>query len=159
MRRSSIGLPPRPSTSPPFFRGDVPFDDDDMILDEGGDPESPRSPSKLPQTPRRVGTSSVFQDGEDSGRLNLRSKSEMGARNGDQGEDVEDEIAQGVQDVEMQQEDGHEEVTPTKDPAEKRKRKKKVLAEIPRKNPFAMPQFYVDFSSSISGKYNWAPKR
>jgi hypothetical protein len=119
MRRSSIGLPLRPSTSPPDFRGNVPFDDEDGILDEDDDPEEPESssgPSKQPQTPRRVGTSSVFQNGADSSR-------------------PRPQITQGLQDVEMQQVDEDEEVTPKK-PAEKRPRKKRVLAEIPRKNPF-----------------------
>jgi hypothetical protein len=141
MRRSSIGLPLRPSNSPPDFGGDAPFDDDDMILDEGGEPESPSSPSKQPQTPRRVGTSNVFQDGEDSSRPKPRSRSKTDARKENQnGEDVEEEIAQGLQDVEMQQEDEDEEVTPTKKPTEKRPRKKRVLAEIPCTKPFAMPQ-------------------
>jgi hypothetical protein len=139
MRRSSIGLPLRPSNSPPDFGGDVPFDDDDMIPEEGGDPESP-SPSKQPQTPRRVGTSNVFQDGEDPSTPRVRSKNKADARKENlDGEDVEDEIGQGLQDVEMQQEDEDEEVTPTKEPT-KRARKKKVLAEIPRKKPFATPQ-------------------
>ncbi|KAI0277716.1 Mif2/CENP-C like-domain-containing protein [Russula aff. rugulosa BPL654] len=124
--------PLRPSNSPPDFGGDAPFDDDDMILDEGGEPESPSSPSKQPQTPRRVGTSNVFQDGEDSSRPKPRSRSKTDARKENQnGEDVEEEIAQGLQDVEMQQEDEDEEVTPTKKPTEKRPRKKRVLAEIP----------------------------
>jgi hypothetical protein len=140
MRRSSIGLPFRLSNSPPDFGGDAPFDDDDGILDEDDDPEEPESPSpsKQPQTPRRVGTSNVFQDGEDPGRPKPRSKN---ARKENQdGEDVEEEIAQELQDVEMQQEDEDEEVTPKKKPTEKRPRKKRVLAEIHRKKPFAMPQ-------------------
>jgi hypothetical protein len=121
----------------------VPFDDDDDMIpdDGGGDPESPTSPSKQPQTPRRVGTSNVFQDGEDPSTPTPRSKYKTDARKGNlDGEDEEDEIAQGLQDVEMQQEDEDEEVTPTKKPTEKRTRKKKVLAEIPRKKRFAMPQ-------------------
>ena len=124
MRRSSIGLPLQPSNSPPDFDGDVPFDDDDGIFDEGGDPEepeSPSSPSKQPQTPRRVG------------KTNARKENQGG-------EDVEEQITQGLEDVEMQQEDEDEEVTPKKKPAEKRPRRKRVLAEIPRKKPFAMPQ-------------------
>jgi hypothetical protein len=139
MRRSSIGLPLRLSNSPPDFDGDVPFDDDDMILDEDGDPEGPEestSPSKQPQTPRRVGTSNVVQDGEDPSTPKPRSKSKTNARKGNQErEDVEEEM--GPQDVEMQQ-DEDEEVTPTKMPT-RRPRKKRVLAEIPRKKPFAMP--------------------
>jgi centromere protein C len=58
----------------------------------------------------------------------------MNARKQNQdGEDVEEEIAHGLQDVEMQQEDEDEdeEVTPKKKPTEKRPRKKRVLAEIP----------------------------
>ena len=143
MRRSSIGLPLRLSNSPPDFDGDVPFDDDDRILDEGGDPEGPESsssPSKQPQTPRRVGASNVFQDGEDSSRPMPRSKSKANARKENQDvEDVEEEMAQGLENVEMQQEDEDEEVTPKK-PAEKRPRKKRVLAEIPRRKSFAMLQ-------------------
>lgn len=139
MRRSSIGLPLRPSTSPPDFRGNVPFDDENGILDEGDDPEEPESPSgpsKQPQTPRRVDASSVFQNGDDSSRPRPRSKSKANARQENQdGGDVEEEIDQGLQDVEMQQVDEDEEVTPKK-PAEKRPRKKRVLAEIPRKKPF-----------------------
>jgi hypothetical protein len=143
MRRSSIGLPLRLSNSPPDFDGDVPFDDEDGILDEGGDPEEPEepsSPSKQPQTPRRVGNSNAFQDGGDSSRPRPRSKNKANASKENQdGEDVEGEIAQGLQDVEMQQEDEDEEVTPKK-PTEKRPRKKRVLAEIPRKKLLAMPQ-------------------
>ena len=146
MRRSSIGLPLQLSNSPPDFDGDVPFDDDDDgILGEGGDPEepeSPSSPSKQPQTPRRVGTSNAFQNGEDSSRPNPRSKGKASARKENQDrEDVEEEIAQGLQDVEMRQEDEDEdeEVTPKK-PTEKRPRKKRVLAEIPRKKPFCCAQ-------------------
>jgi hypothetical protein len=111
--------------------GDAPFDDDDMNIDEGGDPEepeSPRSPSKQPQTPRRIGTSNVLEPPP-------RSKNKTSARKENQdGGDAEEEIAQGLQEVEMQQEDEDEdeEVTPTKKPA-KRPRKKRVLAEIPRK--------------------------
>jgi hypothetical protein len=142
MRRSSIGLPLRLSNSPPDFEGDVPFDDDG-ILDEGGDPEGPESsssPSKQPQTPRRVGTSNGFQDVADSSRPKPRSKSKANASKENQdGEDVEEEIAQGLEDVEMQREDEDEEVTPKK-PTEKRPRKKRVLAEIPRKKSFAIPQ-------------------
>jgi len=141
MRRSSIGLPLQLSNSPPDFDGDVPFDDDDGILDEGGDPEESSSPSKQPQTPRRVGNSNVFRDGEGSSRPMPRSKGKANARKENQGgEDVEDEMAQGLQDVEMQQEDEDEEITPTKKPAERRPRKKRVLAEVSRKKPFALPQ-------------------
>lgn len=134
MRRSSIGLPLRSSNSPPDFDGDVPFDVEDGILDEGGDPEepeSPTSPSKEPQTPRRVGTSNVFKDDEDPSKSNPRSKSKTNTRKEDQNrEEAEEEIAQGIQDIEMQ-EDEDEEVTPKKKPTEKRPRKKRVLAEIP----------------------------
>ena len=149
MRRFSIGLPLRPSNSPPDFDGDVPFDDNGGIFDDGGDPEEPSSPSKHPQTPRRVGTSNVFQDGEDSSRPEPRLKSKTNARKENQdGEDVEEEIAQGLQDVEMQQEDGDEEVTPKK-PTEKRPRKKRVSVEIPRKKPFC----YVTTIMLISFQY------
>ena len=135
MRRSSIGLPLRQSDSSPDLGGDAPFDDDDRFFDQGGDPEGPESPttpSKQPQTPRRVGTSNVFRDGEDPSRSNPRSKNKTDARKENQdGEDVEEEIAPELQDVEMQQEDEDEEVAPKKKP--KRGGKKKVLAEIPRK--------------------------
>lgn len=140
MRRSSIGLPLRPSSSPDFG-GDAPFDDDDMILDEGGnpeEPEEPRSPSKQPQTPRRVDTSNVLQDGEDTSRPKPRSKGKT--KENQDGGGVEDEISQGLQDVEMQQEDEDEEITPTKKPTEKRRRKKRVSAEMPCKRPFATLQ-------------------
>jgi hypothetical protein len=153
MRRSSIGLPLRPSNSPPDFGGDVPFDDDDGVLDEGGDleePESPSGPSKQPQTPRRAGTSNGLQNGEDSSRPRPRSKSKTNARQEDQdGEDVEEEIAQGLQDAEMQQEDEDEEVTPKKKLTEKRPRKKRVLAEIPRKKPLC----YATTIMLISSQY------
>jgi hypothetical protein len=141
MRRSSIGLPLRPSNSPPDVGGDVPFDDDDRFLDEDADLEeleSPRSPSKQLQTPRRVGTSNAVQDGEDPNTPMPRSKSKTNARKENQ--DVEEEIAQGLQDVEMQQEDEDEEVTPEKKHTEKRSRRKRVLAEIPGKKLFAIAQ-------------------
>jgi centromere protein C len=155
MRRSSIGLPLRPSNSPADFDdGDMPFDDDDMILDEGGhreESESLKSPSKQPQTPRRVGTSNVFQDDEDPSGPNPRSKGKTNSRKENQGgEDVEEEIAQGLQDVEMQQENEDEEVTPKKKPTEKRPRKKRVLVEVPRKKPFAMPRPSYSFSPLVS---------
>jgi hypothetical protein len=80
----------------------------------------------------------VLQDSEGSSRPKPRSKN---ARKENQdGENVEEEITQGLQDVEMQQEDEDEEITPKKKPTEKRTRKKRVLAEIPRKKPFAIPQ-------------------
>lgn len=130
MRRSSIGLPLRSVDSSPDFGGDAPFDDDERNFDEGDDPEEPEepgSPSKQLQTPRRAGTSNV-------------SKSKTNARKENQDrEDVEEELVQGLQDVEMQQEDEDEDVTPKK-PTEKRARKKRVLAEIPRKELFAMLQ-------------------
>lgn len=126
MRRSSIGLPLRSVDSSPDFGGDAPFDDDDdRVLDEGDDPEEPeepRSPSKQPKTPRRAGTSNV-------------SKSKTNAREKNQDredEEEEEELVRGLQDVEMQQEDEDEDVTPKK-PTEKRTRKKRVLAEVPRK--------------------------
>ena len=118
----------------------MPFDDDDMVLDEGGEPESP-SPSKQRQTVQRAGASNSFQDGEDPSRPKSRSKSTTNARKENQGgDDVEEEITEGLQDVEMQQEDEDEDVTPTKKPTEKRPRKKRVLTEIPRKKPFATSQ-------------------
>ncbi len=142
MRRSSIGLPLRPSNSSPDLGGDAPFDDDDRIFDGGADTEEPesRSPSKQQQTPRRGGTSNAVQDGEDPSTPNPRSKSKTNARKGNQEEDFEEEIGQGLHDVEMQQEDEEEEPTPKKKPTEKRPWKKKVLVEIPCKKTFAMVQ-------------------
>jgi len=91
----------------------VPFDDDPFLDEDGGaeEVESPRRDSRLPQTPRRagIGTTKRNQDGDDG----------------------EDEIVRGMEDVEMQQEDEEEEATPTKKPTQGRPRKKRVLPEIP----------------------------
>jgi len=67
-----------------------------------------------------------------------RSKSKRNARKENQ--DVEEEIAQGLQDVDVQQEDEDEEVTSKKKDTEKRSRRKRVLAEIPGRKLFAMAQ-------------------
>jgi centromere protein C len=122
LRRSSIGLPLPLSSQSLDVGGDVPFDDDPFLDEDGGaeEVESPRRDSRLPQTPRRAG---------------------IGTTKGNQdGDDAEDEIVRGMEDVEMQQEDEDEEATPTKKPTEKRPRKKRVLPEIPCTRPFAMTQ-------------------
>ncbi|KAI9510269.1 Mif2/CENP-C like-domain-containing protein [Russula earlei] len=136
LRRSSIGLPLRFSNSPPDAGDDVPFHDDDLIFDgvddDLEDPESPSGPSKQPQTPRRLNHSNAVQNDEDETPApTARSKGKAKATNGNhRGEDVEEEISRGLEDVEMQQEDEDEEVVPKKKPAG-RPRKKRALPEIP----------------------------
>lgn len=96
----------------------MPFDDDDGMFDGGADAEEPESP-----TSPSLG----------------RSKNKAKARNGiHEGEDVEEEIARDLHDVETQQEDEDEDPTPKKKPKEKRPRKRAV--DIPCKKPFAVAQ-------------------
>ncbi|KAF8479323.1 Mif2/CENP-C like-domain-containing protein [Russula ochroleuca] len=128
-RRSSIGLPLRPSHSPDLG-DDVPFDDEDEdgLFDRGArdaeEPESPTTPSKQPQTPRRAGPSNAVQDSEDTGTPRARSKSKAKARDEDlDGGDVEEPL----DDAEVPQEDEDKEATPKKKP----KRSRKRAVEVP----------------------------
>jgi hypothetical protein len=133
MRRSSIGLPLQPSDSPDLG-GDAPFDDDDGLFDRGADgeePESPTTPSKQPQTPRRAGPSNAVQHSEDTGTPKARSKSKAKERN----EDHDGEEVEGLEDAEVPQEDEDREVTPKKP-----KRSRKRAVEVPCKKPFAVVQ-------------------
>lgn len=140
MRRSSIGLPLRPSYSPHDDGGDVPFNDD-SLFDGGGDADVLESPGRVSdqqqQTPRRPNRSNVVQDDDDDDDENLskaRSKGKAKATNGNHdGEDMEEDIAQGPEDVDMQ-DDKNDEVTPKKKPKEKRPRKKRASAEMPCKS-------------------------
>jgi hypothetical protein len=135
MRRSSIGLPLQPSDSPPDLGGDVPFDDD-RLFDGGADaeePESPTTPSKQPQTPRRrAAPSNAVQDSEDTGTPKARSKSKAKERD----EDHDGEEVEALEDAEVPQEDEEKEATPVKKPKRSRKRAVEVLC----KKPFAMVQ-------------------
>jgi len=135
MRRSSIGLPLRPSYSPHNDGGDVPFDDD-LLFDGDGDAEELESPGRVfgqhQQTPRRPNRSNVVQDDEDEDVPRARFKGKAKATNGDHDRGgVEEEIAQGLDDVDMREEDENDEVTPKKKPKEKRPRKKRASAETP----------------------------
>ncbi|KAH9966569.1 Mif2/CENP-C like-domain-containing protein [Russula dissimulans] len=137
MRRSSIGLPLRPSNSPPDIGSDVPLVDDDEIFDRDGDAEeleSPTRPSKRPQTPRGAGLSAVVEGGEEeSGLIRARSKGKEKATNEShdrEREGVEDEISRGLEDVEMQPEDEDDDRTPKK-PKERKPRKKRTQPEVP----------------------------
>lgn len=148
MRRSSIGLPLRQSYSLHDGSGDVPFDDDAVFDgDEDPDAEEPESPIRASrrqqQTPRHRGHSNVVHDSDDENVPNARSKGKAKATNDDHDEgEVEEEIAQGIEDVDMQQEDEDDEVTPKKKPKEKKPRRKRALFEVPCKSPFAVqPSF------------------
>jgi len=142
MRRSSIGLPLRQLYSPHDGGGDVPFDDDAIF--DGDDAEEFSSPirasGRQQQTPRQRGHSNVVHDDDDDDEnlSKARSKGKAKATNDDRdgGED-EEEIAQGLEDVDMQQ-DEDDEVTPKKKPKEKKPRKKRASLEVPCKSPFAV---------------------
>jgi hypothetical protein len=142
MRRSSIGLPLRQSYSPLDGGGDVPFDDD-AVFDEDVDAEEPDSPirasGRQQQTPRQRGHSNIVHDDDDENLPNARSKGKAKAINDDRdGGGFEEEIVQGLEDVDMQQEDEEDEVTPKKKPKEKNPRKKRALLDAPCKSPFAV---------------------
>ena len=115
----------------------MPFGDD-LLFDEDGDAEELESPSRVPgrqrQTPRRPNRSNVVQDDDDEDVPRARFKGKTKATNEDHdGGGVEEEIAQGLEDVDMREEDENDEVTPKKKPKEKRPRKKRVSAETPCK--------------------------
>jgi len=138
MRRSSIGLPLRPSYSPHDDGGNVPFNDDDLF-DGGGDADELESPGRVSdqqqQTPRRPNRSNVIQDDDDENLPQTRSKGKAKATNGNHdGEDIEEEFAQGLEDVDMREHDEDDEVTPTKKPKEKGPRRKRASAEMPCKS-------------------------
>lgn len=136
MRRSSIGLPLQPSYSPHDDGGDMQFNDDSLF--EAEELPSPgRVSDQQQQTPRRPNRSNVFQDDDDDDDEvpQARSKGKAKAMNGDHdGGSVEEEIAQGLEDVDMREVDESDEVTPKKKPKEKRPRKKRVSVEIPCKS-------------------------
>ena len=142
MRRSSIGLPLRPSYSPHDDGDDVPFNDD-SLFDGGDDAEVLESPGRVSdqqqQTPRRPNRSNAVQDDDDEDVPRSRSKGKAKATYEDRdGGSIEDEIAQGLEDVDMREEDENNEVTPKKKPKEKRPRKKRASAEIPcNSSPFS----------------------
>jgi hypothetical protein len=144
MRRSSIGLPLRQSYSPHDGGSDVPFDDGGIFDQEEDveDPESPfRASERQQQTPRRGNRFNVVQDSDNENVPRARSKGKAKATTDDHdGEDVEEEIVQGLEDVDMQQEDEDNEVTPKKRPKEKKPRKKRALLEVPCKSPLAVAQ-------------------
>jgi hypothetical protein len=138
MRRSSIGHPLR-SPHSPDAGDEAPFDQD-ADLEE---PEPRSRLSRQRETPRRARLS-ISEDGSSP---NARSKGKRKATEGNddaEGDNRGDEIAQGLDDVEMQQEDEDEEVTeppPKKKPAEKRPRKKKDSPVVPCKYSFIMTQY------------------
>lgn len=117
LRRSSIGLPLRPSNSPLDVGSDVPPFDDGRFLD-GDDDAEPESPGRF-------------------SRQLLKGKAKVTNEDPDR-EGVGEEIAQGLEDIEMNQRDEDEEVTPKKIPTKKRPRKKRALPEIPCKSPFSL---------------------
>ncbi|KAI0256597.1 Mif2/CENP-C like-domain-containing protein [Lactifluus subvellereus] len=118
---------------------EVPFDDGGGgggLFDQDADMEEPEPrsrPSRPPETPRRTRLSIS----EDDSSPNARSKGKRKATEGNddaEGDNRVEEVAQGVDDVEMQQEDEDEEVTeppPKKKRAEKRPRKNKDLSAVP----------------------------
>jgi hypothetical protein len=140
MRRSSIGHPLRSSHAPPDASDDALFGDSGGgggLFDGDIDMESPEPRSRLSgqhETPRQARLS----HSEDESSPNTRSKGKRKATRENDGGDnqVEEEIAQGPDDVEMQQEDEDEEVAEPpsqKKPAEKRPRKKRELPVVPCK--------------------------
>lgn len=143
MRRSSIGLPLRPSYSPHAGGGGVSFNDD-ALLDGDDDVEELESPRRASerqlQTPRRTNHSNTVQDDDESPpKARSKGKEKATNHNHDEG-DVEEEIVRGLEDVDMQQEDEDNEVTPKKKPTEKRPRKKRATPEVLRKSPFIVTQ-------------------
>ncbi len=120
--------------------------DDDALFDSGGEAEEPESPrrgsERQPQTPR-ASRVNVIQDGDDESVPRARSKGKEKATNQSRrGRDVEveEEIAQGLEDVDMQQGDEDDEVTSKKKPTEKRSRKKRALPDVTCKSPFTLAQ-------------------
>jgi centromere protein C len=122
----------------------MPFDDgggDGGLYDEDAEMESPeprRRLSRQHETPRRA----TLLGSEDESSPNTRSKGKRRAMpvNDDGGDDqVEDEIAQGLDDAEMQQEDEDEEVAeppPKKKKAAEKRPRKKELPVVPCKCSF-----------------------
>ena len=116
------------------------FDDDADLAGSGdADAEEPESPIRASghqqQTPRRGSHFNAVQDSDDENMSKARSKGKTKATNGDHDGDVEEEIAQGLEDVDMQQVDDDEVVTPKKKPKEKRPRKKRTSLEDPCMSP------------------------
>lgn len=111
------------------------FNDDSLF--EAGELASPgRVSDQQQQTPRRPNRFNVVQDDDDDDEVpQARSKGKAKATNGDHdGGSVEEEIAQGLEDVDMREVDENDEVTPKKKPKENRPRKKSVSVEIPCKS-------------------------
>jgi hypothetical protein len=118
--------------------------DDDGIFDQEEDVEDPESPirasERQQQTPRRGNHSNMVHDSDNENVPRARSKGKAKATTDDHdGADIEEEIVQGLEDVDMQQ-DEDDEVTPKKRPKEKKPRKKRALLEVPCKSPLAVAQ-------------------
>jgi centromere protein C len=146
LRRSSIAHPLRSSHAPLDTSDDVHFDDGGGgggLYDEHAEMESPEPRSRLSrqhETPRRA----TLLGSEDESSPNTRSKGKRRAMQvNDEGGDnqVEDEIAQGLDDAEMQQEDEDEEVAeppPKKKKAAEKRPRKRELPVVPCRGSFAM---------------------
>jgi hypothetical protein len=112
---------------------------DDSLFDGGDDADELESPGRVSdqqqQTPRRPNRSNVVQDDDDEDLPNTRSKGKAKAMNGNHDEEEnEDEIAQGLEDVDMREDDENDEVAPKTKPKEKRPRNKRASVEMPCKS-------------------------
>jgi len=150
MRRSSIGLPLRPSYSQDGG-DDMTFDD--AFFDGDGASEEPESPRRgfeqRQQTPRGSHVN-VIQDGDDESVLEAPSKGKEKATNENHdGGNVEKEISQGLENVDTQRRNEDDEATPKKKPTKKRSRKKRGLLQNDVGGCFGIRRTYPKTSSYV----------
>ncbi|KAI0306664.1 Mif2/CENP-C like-domain-containing protein [Multifurca ochricompacta] len=137
MRRASIGSPLRSPRAPPDI-GIYPSIDDGgggVLSESDADIEEPEPPSKrsrYQKTPRRASFSIISQDSDGENLPSPRSKGKREVTRKNQREEgddeVEKEIAQGLDDIEMDQVEEITEPPPKKKPAEKRPPKRAMPA-------------------------------
>ncbi len=141
MRRSSIGSPLHASYVPPDIHDDdtfnIPADEEDIEMDAEMDDSVHRGKSSKQQaTGRRANSlnrAHSVSDHDDVPKAQPKGKARRVTQ--DEDDDVAEEIAQGLSDVEMQQdEDEVVEPPPKKPPKEKKPRTKRPLPEAPCKS-------------------------